>query len=387
MPILSKLLPAFTLVLYLGFSTWAVPATSATLYLITDYPDLAVQPGSTQTIDLVLHNKGNAPAYAALGVDGLPDEWNARILGNGQSVGATMTDAGANTRLQLRLDIPSNLSEKAYQFALWAEAENELARLPITLRVADHATSPLVVESNLRALRGSSHVTFEYPLTIRNESNNDMPVSLSAVIPQYAEAFFTESAGAQQLSSLLVKAGASKDISLTVRMPPSAQPNRYPIKVTVSTTTLSVDTELMLDIVGQPRLRLAGRDGLLSFQAIAGEPQVFPLQVLNDGSAPATDIQFSGSAPFGWRLDIEPGTLSQLNVGEQAEVQLRVTPSASSLVGDYMITARSSAQGQTANSELRVTVNTSSMWGITGLVVIAVALIILAGAIARYGRR
>src|SRR5690606_28863263 len=161
-----------------------------------------------------------------------------------------------------------------------AEAENNSSRLPLTLRVTEHAIAPLTVEANLRALRGSSHAVFEYPLKIHNDGNSDMPVSLSAVTPAHAEAFFTESTGSQQLSSQFIKAGASKDVSLTVRMPSSAQPDRYPLKVTVSSTQLSVETDLMLDIVGQPRLRLAGRDGLLSFQAIAGETQVFPLMVL-----------------------------------------------------------------------------------------------------------
>jgi len=45
------------------------------------------------------------------------------------------------------------------------------------------------------------------------------------------------------------------------------------------------------------------------------------------------------------------------------------------------------SRGETANTQFRVAVATSTMWGIAGAGIIAIALLILVGAVARFGRR
>ena len=51
-----------------------------------------------------------------------------------------------------------------------------------------------------------------------------------------------------------------------------------------------------MDIAGQPRLTIAGRDGLVSARAVAGEQSTVPIIVANDGTAPADNIELSGCA-------------------------------------------------------------------------------------------
>ena len=64
-----------------------------------------------------------------------------------------------------------------------------------------------------------------------------------------------------------------------------------------------------------------------------------------------------------------------------------VTPSSKAIAGDYMTTFRANAKGESGSVDFRVSVKTSTMWGIVGLAVIAVALLVLMGAVARFGRR
>jgi uncharacterized membrane protein len=52
-----------------------------------------------------------------------------------------------------------------------------------------------------------------------------------------------------------------------------------------------------------------------------------------------------------------------------------------------MVNLQGASQGQSASGDLRVSVTTSSLWGIVGAVLIAIAILILVGAVARYGRR
>jgi uncharacterized membrane protein len=48
---------------------------------------------------------------------------------------------------------------------------------------------------------------------------------------------------------------------------------------------------------------------------------------------------------------------------------------------------RSSSRGELASANFRVTVTTSTIWGIAGVGIIGVALLVMVGAVARFGRR
>lgn len=125
----------------------------------------------------------------------------------------------------------------------------------------------------------------------------------------------------------------------------------------------------------------------MSGNAEAGKTSTLPVVISNDGGAAADAVSLSASAPSGWRIDFEPKTIPHIAAGQQVEAQAHVTPSARSLAGDYMATMSANAGGQTASGDFRITVSTSSLWGIVGAIIIAVALLILVGAVARFGRR
>ena len=66
---------------------------------------------------------------------------------------------------------------------------------------------------------------------------------------------------------------------------------------------------------------------------------------------------------------------------------LRMTPSNNAIAGDYMVSVRADGDGASDNADFRVTVTTSTIWGAAGLGVIGAAVIVLAMAVTRYGRR
>jgi uncharacterized membrane protein len=52
-----------------------------------------------------------------------------------------------------------------------------------------------------------------------------------------------------------------------------------------------------------------------------------------------------------------------------------------------MTSVRASARGDSVSSDFRVAVSTSTYWGIAGAGIIGFALLVMVGAIARFGRR
>jgi uncharacterized repeat protein (TIGR01451 family) len=132
---------------------------------------------------------------------------------------------------------------------------------------------------------------------------------------------------------------------------------------------------------------LSGREGLISTRASAGKETTVPIVVTNTGTAPAEDVELSGSGPSGWKVTFNPKSLDRIAPNENKEVQALITPTDKAIAGDYITTMRASARGESASTDFRVTVTTSTMWGIAGVGIIGVALLVMVGAVARFGRR
>jgi uncharacterized membrane protein len=357
------------------------------LYLLADYPAVSVQPGTTANIPIKLQNYGVPPERFQLSVSGVPAGWTATLLGGGQPIAAAMPATDAGVSLELRLDVPANAGAGTETLTISAEGQGNTVTLPIAVTLAQKLPAKLKVDTALPALRGTSKSSFEYQLTIKNDSGRNLTVSFTAQAPKNFETSFTEAYGSQELSSVAIEAGKSKDIKLKVRPPSTADAGTYPVSVAVSAEGATAKTDVSLEIIGQPRLSISGRDGLLSMRAEAGQQSTFPIIVSNTGSAPADEIELSGSAPSGWKLEFNPKTLAKIEPGKDAEAQALVTPTEKSLAGDYQTTLRAASRGETASSQVRVTVVTSTVWGIAGVGIIAAALLIMVGAVVRFGRR
>ena len=389
---LSHIVAATLLIVFLPLPAIADPAADAAkdvkgLYLLTDYPAISVRPGTTSTVALKLQNYGLAPDRYQLSVADVPAGWTATLLGGGQPVAAAMPPTDSNVALQLRLDIPASAGTGTQTLTVKADGAGRTLALPIAVTLAKELPAKLKVESKLPDLRGSAKSAFDYQLTIKNDSGRNLVASFAADAPKNFETSFTEAYGSQELSSIPIEAGQSKDVKLHVRPPSTIDAGRYPVTVKVSADDATADTKLSLDIAGQPRLQLSGRDGLVSARAQAGAQSTVPVTVTNSGSAPADSISLTGSGPSGWKIAFEPKTVDRIAPGEQKEVQALITPTVKSLAGDYMVSLNAASHGENASAQYRVTVSTSTMWGMMGAGIIGIALIVMVGAIARFGRR
>jgi uncharacterized membrane protein len=358
------------------------------LFLLTDYPAMSVQPGTTSTVALRLQNYGLNPERYSLSVGDVPPGWSATLLGGGQPVAAAMPATDASVSLQLRLEVPATAGSGTKTLTVKAEGQGGTSvTLPIAVTLTKELPAKLKVEAPLPALRGTPKSTFDYQLTIKNDSGRNLTVSFVADAPKYFETNFTENYGSQQLTSIPIDAGQSKDVKLHVRPPSIAGAQRYPVNVTVSAEDASAKTSLSLEIVGQPQLTVSSREGLVSAKAEAGRSSTVPIVVTNTGTAPADSVELSATPPTGWKIEFNPKTIEHIDPGKDAEVQAEITPTATSLAGDYQAGIRATSRGEAASTQFRVTVATSSTWIMAGAGIIGVAVLFMVAAVARFGRR
>ena len=357
------------------------------LYLMSDYPAVTLRPGETSTVTLRLHNYDLAPERLALSVSGVPSGWTATLMGGGQPVAAAMPATNTSVSLELRLDVPKNAAVGTQTLTVTASSGSTKAELPIEVTLAKDLPAKLTLTPQLPELRGSSKSSFEYQLGIKNDSGKKLTVSLSAQAPQNFDASYTENYGSQELNAVPIDPGQTKDVKLKVRPPNTAAAGSYKVVARVAAEDASATADLTLDISGQPKLDVSGREGLVSTHASAGKESSVPVVIANSGTAPADNVELSGSAPSGWKVTFDPKTVDHIAPNETKEVQALITPTEKAIAGDYVTTIRASTRGESASTTFRVTVTTSTMWGIAGVGIIGVALLVMVGAVARFGRR
>jgi uncharacterized membrane protein len=357
------------------------------IFLMSDYPAVTLRPGETSTISLRLQNYDMTPERLGLSVTGVPTGWTATLLGGGQPVAAAMPAANSSVSLSLRLDVPKNAAMGTQTITVAAQGNATNLQLPINVTLAKDLPAKLTLTPQLPDLRGTSKSSFEYQLGIKNDSGKKLTVSLSAQAPQNFDTSFTEQYGTQELKAVPVDAGQSKDVKLKVTPPNTAAAGDYKIIARVGAEDASASADLAMTITGQPKLEISGREGLVSTRASAGKESSVPVVITNIGTAPADDIQLTGSSPSGWKITFDPKTVDRIAPNDNKEVQALITPTEKAIAGDYVTTVRASARGESASTNFRVTVTTSTMWGIAGVGIIGVALLVMVGAVARFGRR
>jgi uncharacterized membrane protein len=298
-----------------------------------------------------------------------------------------MPATNASVSLELRLDVPKTATMGTQTLTVSAAGGSTTLQLPVAVTLAKDLPAKLTLTPQLPQLRGTSKSSFEYQLGIKNDSGKKLTVSLSAQAPPNFDASFTEQYGSQELNAVPVDAGQSKDVKLKVTPPNTAAAGDYKVAVRVAAEDATATSDLGLTITGQPKLDVSGREGLVSTRASAGKETSVPVVITNTGTAPADDIQLSGSAPSGWKVTFDPKTVDRIAPNDNKEVQALITPTDKAIAGDYVTTIRASARGESASSTFRVTVTTSTMWGIAGVGIIGVALLVMVGAVARFGRR
>lgn len=358
------------------------------VFLLTDYPSQTVRAGEVTTIRVKVNNAGLLPQPLALTLSGVPAGWKVDLLGGGQPVGAVMAGVNQDVTVQVRVEVPKNATPGSQTIVLTAKGQlGQQASLPLTLTVGTEEPAKLSLKSRLPSLRGTPRSAFEYTLTIGNNSGKDLIVALAAQGPANFQSSFTEGFGSNEISAIPIEAGQTKDIKLKVTPPRDVRAGDYAVLVRVAAEGANAETRVILQVSGQGRLALSTRDGRLSGEGEIGTTSTYTLVLANDGTAPLDEVELSGTMPANWKIEFNPKSLASLAPNDKKEVQVLVTPADKAIAGDYMASFRAAARGEQASVDFRIAVTTSTLWGIVGIGIIAVALLVLLGAVARFGRR
>ncbi|MEZ4862391.1 MAG: NEW3 domain-containing protein [Caldilineaceae bacterium] len=360
-------------------------ATPQKLLVYTAFPDEVIGMGESVALPVKLHTDV-APQIVQLQVRDVPTGWTATLRGANRIIESAFVQPNVDAAVDLKLDPPADVKAGNYKFTVVAQGEGVNAELPIALTVKDRVPPSLAMSIDLPTMRGKPDTTFHYTVALKNEGDEDLQVNLGADAPNNLLVSFQ--LNGQDVTDLPVEANTTKQLTVQAKPLSDLSAGAYPITVHANGGDANADLQLSAEVAGQPTLSLTAPDGRLSGDAYAGQDTLIKLNLQNTGTAPARGVDLSANPPSGWAVDFDPKQVDELAPGQQLEVTAKVHPVDKAVAGDYMLTLRAQPADATAKSvDFRVTVLTSTLWGVVGVGLIAVAVGVVALAVGRFGRR
>ena len=363
----------------------AAPGMSAAgeITLSTPFPAIAVAPGSAPSFDISVTT--SAPGRVALSVGNVPTGWTAVLRGGGFTIDGVESDGKTATKVTLNVTVPTDATEGTTRIVVRGTISGASTTLPVDIRVAPNAAGDVSLTTDTPQLKGASDATFPFSLTLKNDTPEDLPFSVVASGP--AGWTVTAQVGSQaQAASVVVKAGSSSTVSVSAKPADGTEAGTYPITVDATSGSRSAHSDLSVEITGSYKLALSTSDQRLNMSGTAGSVSDITLTLTNSGTADIEGAAMSATAPTGWKTDFDTPSVT-VPAGKTVNVVAHVTPSSDAIAGDYVTTFKATAPVANASADIRVTIQTSLLWGIVGIGLIALVLIGLWWTFQRYGRR
>ena len=365
-------------------STEMVVGSGITMY--TSYPGLTVKAGDTATFALNFTNatsSGETMELSASSKDGL----EGYFTGSSNTVNSVYVPYGNNQSLvTYTVNVPDDTQDGTYHITLTAKGANHTSTVNLTLQVQelDLGASTLKAETDKQS--GDSSSSLSYSLTLQNNSLEAQTFKLSADgAPKGWKVAFADSNGSS-LESVDVDPVASTSIKVTVTPSSDASAGDFKIPVKAASDSENLEQDLTATITGTYNLGLTTQSGTLSFKAKANNKTPVVLDITNSGNDTLNNINLTATAATDWTVEFSESTIDSLAAGETKEVTAYVTPASSAISGDYAMTIKASADEANTSNQFRVTVETQTVWGIVGIIIILGIAAALIAVFNKYGR-
>ena len=361
----------------------AAPVGAAGITLTTPYPAIAVAPGAKVTMDISITSSSSGRANLSL--EGAPAEWNATLRGGGFAVDSVDLTAGTAAKVTLDATVPDAATGGTTRMTVTARQGSSTATLPVTVRVEPNVAGSISLTTDTPELKGASDASFSFTLTLKNDTPDQETFTVASTGPD-GWTITTQVGSQSQAASVVIQAGSTSTVTVTAKAATGAAAGKYPIAVDATAGTLTAHADLSVEITGSYALSMTTGNGVLSTNASAGSATDLTLVITNTGTADVANAKMTATPPNGWTVTFDPDTVNVAANGT-ANVVAHMTPSSDAIAGDYMTTFKATADVANASADVRVTVQTSPLWGIVGIGIIAIVLIGLLWVFRQFGRR
>lgn len=359
-------------------------ADNVTLY--TPYSGLSVSPGENLTYNVDVMNGSGTVQHVTFNVEKLPKDWDYSIRAGGLAIDQLSIRPNAEEEITVEVNVPLKVKKGEYTFELLAKAnDGATSTLPFLVNISEEGTFKTEFNVEQPNMQGHTDSSFSYSATLKNQTADSQHYALSAEFPEGWNVEFK--VDGSSVTSITIEPNESKDITIDVTPAENVKADTYVIPVVASTGSTSSDVELEAVITGKYDMELTTPDGKLSSDVTAGRNKSVQLVVENTGSAELKDIKLKATAPPEWEVNFDKDTIQTLGAGEQANVKATIEAPNDAIAGDYVTTFSAESSEVSSDANFRVSVKTSTMWGLISVGIILAVVGGLYVIFKKYGRR
>lgn len=169
---------------------------------------------------------------------------------------------------------------------------------------------------------------------------------------------------------------------------PLPEPGSYKITLEGISDTVKSRVELNAVITAKYSLDVVPSNTQYNTVTRAGKDNPFSIKVRNLGTGAVDNVNFQSTKPDGWEIKFTPDKVDVLDAIDEKEISVNIIPPAKTVAGDYIISL--TATGKQINAQdinIRVTVETPTIWGWVGVGIILVVVVGLIVIFMRFSRR
>lgn len=386
---------AATLLAAMMLGSVPVYAAGAGIDMSTDYPGVTVKAGDTVSFPLDFVSLDGEAHDVSLSVGSIAEGWDGYFKGSSNEI--TMVHVGADTRetaaqesdlADFNLTVPDDAQEGVYTVELEADAgggDTDTLKLQITVTETVSGESDFTTE--YAEQQGATGTAFSFDATLLNNRNEEQSYSLSSDAPTGWSVTFTPSGETMNVASVAVDAGSSQGLTIGVTPPENVEKGDYTITCSAVSANDTLSAELTVSITGTYDVSLTTPDGRLSCDAQSKKATSVPLVVTNNGNVDLENLELTYSASTDWEVTFSESAIETLAAGESKEVTAYITPCEDAITGDYVTSLTVGNEEASSNADIRVTVKTSTTWGIVAVGIIVILAAVLGFIFKKYGRR
>ncbi|WP_156896762.1 NEW3 domain-containing protein [Desulfovirgula thermocuniculi] len=377
---------ALALLLCFLFAGPLLPAAVAGdgLLLYTPFTGIEVRPGETVAFPLEL--RSTAPRKVDLLVVSAPQGWPASFRGGGMIVNQVFA-GGDPVKLEFQVEVPQGAQPGTYRFTVKASATDASSTLPLQLVIKETPSGGDRMTTQYPVLTGTATTTFRFRVDLTNSGVQERSYSLNAQAPPGWQVTFSPAFEDKQIASISLKPGQSQGLDVTIKPPQGVTAGTYEIPVEAVSSFSKAGTVLKVVIAGAYSLEITTPTERLNAEAVAGAESPLTIIVKNTGTSDIQGVTFSATAPANWAVTFNPEKIDVLAAGESRQVVAYIKPAREAIAGDYVVSIRASSPVASTAANFRVTVKTSTLWGIVGLLMVLAVVGGVAWLFYRYGRR
>ena len=269
---------------------------------------------------------------------------------------------------------------------------------PATVLAQEETPPPEKIEltTSYTKLEGISGTSFEFEVDLNYQGGSEARVfDLMATVPKDWIAYITPTypKDKQILDIRLEPTSpyetrpATKIVVYVAPYRVLPEPGEYPITLEASSGEIKGTLDLTAVVTAKYELSLTPTEERYNTSATAGKDNYFSVAVVNGGSATIDNITFSSSKPEGWTIEFSPEEVDSVAAGDFQTIEVNIKPPAKTIAGDYQITLRASGKQASDSIDIRVTVETPTVWGWVGVGIVVLVIAGLAFIFMRFSRR